>query len=285
MYQIFISLIVASTLWLVSCQTNQNHLSEKEFTQRYKDSLMQREPDANYEIQEDLKIKVSEGKHDMTIYLDNAYRAYTLQPDSLASIFSDYLNSSISSLTKTELINKNSIVPVIKPFKYIEDVKSLDHGNTSLDSLIYYEPYNDELIIVYAEDTELNIRYLQKHIIDSLNIGLDTLRDFAFNNLRKILPDVEIINSGGKFGILAGGVYEASLILSKTMWNKENFSVDGNIVIAMPTRDMVYVTGSKNKQEINKLKSLALKDFENENYQVSPFLFRYNGTAFERFRD
>lgn len=285
MYQIFISLIVASTLWLVSCQTNQNHLSEKEFTQRYKDSLMQREPDANYEIQEDLKIKVSEGKHDMTIYLDNAYRAYKLQPDSLASIFSDYLNSSISSLTKTELISKNSIVPVIKPLKYIEHVKSLDHGNTSLDSLIYYEPYNDELIIVYAEDTELNIRYLQKHIIDSLNIGLDTLRDFAFNNLRKILPDVEIINSGGKFGILAGGVYEASLILSKTMWNKENFSVDGDIVIAMLTRDMVYVTSSKNKQEINKLKSLALKDFENENYQVSPFLFRYNGTAFERFRD
>ena len=44
---------------------------------------MQREPDANYEIQENLKIKVSQGKHDMTIYLDNAYRAYTLQPDSL----------------------------------------------------------------------------------------------------------------------------------------------------------------------------------------------------------
>lgn len=265
-----------------SCQTAHNKLTEHDFTLLYIDSLEKNMPDAAFDIVGPLEIKVKANQEDITVYLDNAYRAYQNEPDAIATIIRDYINSTASASIKTRPINKNSIVPVIRSFKYLEDLESVNHGDTALAELIYYEKYNDDLIILYAEDTEYNVRYLNETDIDTLQIGKDTLQHFAFGNLRKILPEVEIVGANGNFSIVAGGIYETSLILSNSMWNKTNFPVDGDIVIVIPTRDMVYVTGSNNKEHISELAVLARQDFENENYQVSPHLYRYNVDHFER---
>lgn len=83
--------------------------------------------------------------------------------------------------------------------------------------------------------------------------------------------------------ITAGGFHEASLILLSSLWTKENFDVDGDIVAIIPNRDILIVTGSNNKQGISKLKEMANDFYQTGNYSISPFLFKWNGYKFERF--
>lgn len=81
----------------------------------------------------------------------------------------------------------------------------------------------------------------------------------------------------------AGGVYEASLILLPSIWTKENFPVDGDFIVAIPTRDLLMITGSKNKEGIDKLKEIVNDAYTNGNYQVSSNLFRWTGKTFEKY--
>ncbi|MDP4268335.1 MAG: hypothetical protein Q8880_13005 [Bacteroidota bacterium] len=61
------------------------------------------------------------------------------------------------------------------------------------EPLIVYERYNDQLVIVYGEDTEKSISYFTQDDFSKLNISKDTLLDFSINNLRRILPDIQKI--------------------------------------------------------------------------------------------
>lgn len=72
--------------------------------------------------------KVKTNQEDITVYLDNAYRAYQNEPDSIATIIQDYINSTTSASIKTRPINKNSIVPVVRSFKYLEDFESVNRN-------------------------------------------------------------------------------------------------------------------------------------------------------------
>jgi uncharacterized protein YtpQ (UPF0354 family) len=83
--------------------------------------------------------------------------------------------------------------------------------------------------------------------------------------------------------ITAGGNFEASLILLDDIWTKENMPVDGQIVIAIPTRDLLLVTGSKNIEGISKIKSMAAEAWGQGPYQLLPDLFIWNGKRFEPY--
>lgn len=281
MFRILVYTIIlfAAGYVLKSCSNNkkQNTLSEVEFTQLYLDSLKVRNPTVDFKIDSILTISSSK---DIVHYLDNIYRAYNNEPTALKDILYDYLNASDASY-KSIPYDKNQLIPIIKSNKYIDDLKSLGKGDFHKE--IYYENYNSDLIILYAIDGDHNISYLNKESLDTLNIKTDTLQNFAFNNLRKLIPTPEIVGGEGKFGIVAGGNFESSLILSKIMWNKDNFPVNGDIVIAIPTREMIYTVGSNDKEAIDKLRITTKESFENDNYQVSPYLYKYDGKMFVRY--
>ena len=44
----------------------------------------------------------------------------------------------------------------------------------------------------------------------------------------------------------AGGDYEASLLLFDDIWRDGQVKVDGDIVVAVPAKDVLLVTGSNN---------------------------------------
>ncbi|MCV5532945.1 hypothetical protein OFN26_30165, partial [Escherichia coli] len=77
--------------------------------------------------------------------------------------------------------------------------------NASLD--FAWEDFNDELIILFAEDGSETMRYLMRY-----EVTID--REKAISNLKQILPEVtaEIVDTGANDGkvavISAGGTYE-----------------------------------------------------------------------------
>jgi len=182
----------------------------------------------------------------------------------------------------TKPIQKNRIVPVIKPNDYLEILQAQNKNNEEAQNAIY-EQYNEDLIIVYMQDTEYSLSSINMESFEKLGIEKDKLLDFSIKNLKEILPEIQGGRENGSYYILAGGTFEASLILLETLWTKENFIVNGDFVIAIPCRDLLAITGSNDMAGIENLKSFAEKMYREGDHHISPFLYIWNGEKFEKF--
>jgi uncharacterized protein YtpQ (UPF0354 family) len=267
------------------CSAQLKIISEQEFSKIYMDSLKQTYPTVSFEVVDNLTITASDNGKEFKYYLDNAYKEYKLDPKSLSEIIKRYIAASAELYKEKKPIRTENIIPVIKPIDYLDELKKISKENgEEKESWIVYEKYNDELIVVFGEDTENSIAYFTQTDFEKLNINKDTLLEFSIENLRRILPNIEKIGEKNLYGLAAGGYLEASLILLPKLWTKENFDILGDIVVSIPNKDLIFITGTENKVELNKVKEMTEKSYNEGNGPVSPYLFKWNGKKFERLK-
>jgi uncharacterized protein YtpQ (UPF0354 family) len=277
--------ILLSGVFLISCNIKNNTVTVKEFTKQYFDSLTNKFPTAKFTIVDDSTIESKFQDNEIRISVDNAYREYQAEPDSLRQVLNKYLTVTSELYSLKGEINIGRIVPIIKPVSYLDDIKNVANKmGATKDVEGVYEKYNDQLIIAYAEDTKNSIRYLTHDDLKSLSIKTDSLKSIATRNLDRLLTNIQRRGRDGVFMLTAGGDYEASIILLDNIFIKESLPVKGDFVIAIPNRDMLLVTGSDDKAGISKIKEVATKSFATGNHQVSQWLFKWNGKAFEKFQ-
>jgi len=271
-------------LILLSCNIQSKVMTTKEFTKIYSDSLSARFPQAKFKIIDDSTIESSYNKNTIRVSVDNAFKEYQSEPDSLETVLTRYLSVASEFYSPREKVSQDRIVPIIKPISYLEDIKDIANkmgGGKDVEGV--YEKYNDQLIIAYAEDTKSSIRYLTHDDIKSLSINIDSLKSIATNNLDRLLTNIQGKGGNGVFMLTAGGDYEASVILLNNILTKESFPVNGDFVIAIPTRDVLLITGSNDPAGITKIKDAAKKTYETGSYQVSEYLYKWNGKIFEKY--
>ena len=270
----------------VSCQNNKSTLfSENAFTKIFLDSLKKKNPGSKYTIKQDLQIDEEKGEANFTHFLDNAYTMYRNEPDSISAVINLYLRAGSDLSENEKPIQKNRIIPVIKDSGYINEMAITLNKMNKPDSQVslVFEKYNEKLVIVYAEDNENGIAYFTDERFRELGINRDSLQSIALRNLDNVLPEIQIMGGNGYYMLTAGGNYETSLILLSDIWTNKNLKVKGDIVIAIPTRDLLLVTGSKDAASLKKLRAVAREAWETEPYQLTPDLFRWNGKKFEPF--
>lgn len=163
------------------------------------------------------------------------------------------------------------IIPIIKDHRFVLESSNLTEN---LDDHVY-EKYNSDLYIFYAEDLESNISYLKKEDLKSLNLEFNELKNLAIENLNSIIENIERNGNKEIFMLIAGGNYESSLILLD-IWNHDNFPVSGEIIVAIPARDLLFVTGSNSISEIDELKNRVKEINETGDHIVSNKLFKMN---------
>lgn len=266
---------------LFSCNSQTSVMKKNEFAKVYVDALRKSYPSINFEVNSDLTITSKKGDLNYNHYIDNAYIAYTAEPDSISSIISNLLASTADLYAIKEGIVIDNIIPVIKPNEYLEEVNSLNKDGSAFPMIT--EKYNDQLIIAYAEDSKSSIKYMTEDNFKHLSISRDSLKSIALRNFGKIIPDIQRQGDKGLYMITAGGSYEASLILLSSIWTRENFPVDGAFIVAIPNRDLLMVTGSNNNIGISKLKEIVADSYKNGNYQISEYLYKWTGDKFEKY--
>jgi uncharacterized protein YtpQ (UPF0354 family) len=149
---------------------------------------------------------------------------------------------------------------------------------------IVYETYNEQLIVVYAEDTPTSVRYFPASEFEKTGIPLSELRNLAVANLQRMLPAIEGQGVEGMYMLSAGGDYEASLILFEEIWsNPDNFAAAGQPVISIPNRDMILVTGSEEVDKMEIMKKITAEAYSNGHHSLSPYLYKWDGTHVVRF--
>lgn len=245
---------------------------------------MRRFPKEQFTLLNDSTILCKSNAHDFRIFTDNAYIAYRDEPDSLPSVFDMYINASNDLFCPRSPIDIHRIIPTIKSIEYLTKIQDLtrEMGATKKTDFVY-EKYNDQLIIIYAEDNENSVQTLTHKDLENLSLNKDSLRVIATRNLDSLLTKIEKRGENGTYMITAGGNYEASIILLKYIFTKKNLLVNGDYVIAIPTRDILLVTGSKNQKGLNNIRKTAKEIFETGNYLVSQYLFKWDGNKFEPF--
>ncbi|WP_416864385.1 MAG: DUF1444 family protein [Imperialibacter sp.] len=254
-------------------------MDEKQFTDLYKTELEKRFPDIEYEITDVLKITASNDGGKVQHYVDNAFREYISRPSDLYEIIGKYVDASGELYSPSEKIDVNRIVPVIKDVGYLSHIMDLAKGDSAKIDLVY-EYLNDELVILYSEDLETSVSIFNKEDFLATGIDFADLRQLSISNLQSVLPDMEKSEiEHDIFMVTAGGYYESSLLLLDGIWNKDNFPVDGNIVIAIPARDILLVTSSDDKEAMDKLEKMALSIVETADHYLLPTLFERLGDS------
>ena len=252
-------------------------LNETEFSTEFAKRLIDKIEGLKIYSIKGLEIQTEyENSNEYKHFLNNCYSEYLREPESIEEVFEKYLNSSNSLYKPNETINISDILPVIKDERFIQSVLEI---NPDFEKNHTYEKYNDELYIFYVEDTETNINYLTQEDFEKLNIEKSELKKIAIENLTNSI-EIERHGENGYFMLLADGNYESSMILLD-IWSKENFKVNGEIVVGIPSRDLLIITGKNDTENIKKLKQTINEINENGDHLVSEKLFEYKNGKFE----
>lgn len=255
-------------------------------------------PSAKVTVTGELQIKMrSATGNTTTTDLRNAYRLYVLEPQSLNKLIERYVGvlAETSRLGDANaVLDRSRIIPILKPRQWVEGMQQALLQNKASSALevaqnrtaspvqVLSEPFNDELSVVYVEDRPVSLRFLTTR--DDVGDRVK-LPELALANLRRLLTKVEM--AGGEDGIFiadTGGNYEASLLLSNRLWSSGQIKVDGEIVVAVPIKEALFVTGSQNQKGIARLRALAA-ELATGPYALTTALFVYRDGKFVRFEE
>lgn len=251
--------------------------TEIEFSEKFAKRLVEKVNGLKIYSINGLKIQTEyENSNKFKHFLDNCYSEYLREPKNIEDIFLKYLNSAKSLYKSSENINISNILPVIKDERFLESIEAIN-PNFELNHI--FEKYNNELYIFYVEDTETNINYLTKDDFEKLNIKKEELQKIAIENLSNSI-EIEKHGEDGYFMLVADGNYESSLILLD-IWNEENFEVSGKIIIGIPSRDVLLVTGKNDYENIERLSKTISEINESGDHLVCEKLFVYKNGKFE----
>lgn len=254
----------------------------REFTEKVARALAAKLPAQTITIAGELElaIKRADGSQ-ISLSLGNRYHDYARDPASLQAIVNTYAAGIAESATAgtAAKVDRARIVPVIKDRRWLAETRRMLKASGKEP---VFEDLNSELVVVYAEDSSKRVRYLTDS--EDLGVARKDLRKLAVANLGRILPKVEMRQHDDAFALLsAGGDYEASLLLFDDIWNGGQIKVDGDIVVAVPAKDVLLVTGSHNRKGLEVVRQLAAKFAGQQRYALTDVLFVYRNGRFTAF--
>jgi uncharacterized protein YtpQ (UPF0354 family) len=262
-------------------------INEAEFTKKYVSVVKKKAAGIKAEIKSSLEIEFTTSNGEKaTTYLNNAYNEYLSSPNDIDDIMERYSTAlSVTNSTLNEDLGKERIFPVIKDIEYIRQITELMKRKEENGKFpFYYQKLNEVLYVLYAFDTPSSIRYMPKEDIEKLGVKEDSLLGLSKANLRKAIPSLQVQGDPSTFSMLiADGTYEASFLLFDDLWTKEQFPVQGDIVVYVPSRDLVLITGSKDSEGLEKVRSIVHNPETQWSHTVSEIGFIRSGNEWKVF--
>ena len=195
-----------------------------------------------------------------------------------------YVQAILESQDTDKTPERSQIVPIIKDRAWLKEIERNSKASGVKGSADYlHQELNEELFVFYAEDRPQSVRFLTADAVRAANVSQEELRNLAVTNLKALLPRIELSEIPPMLMLTAGGDYEASLLLFDSIWSSGQIKVEGEIVVAIPARDVLIITGSKNKAGLKKLRETAKKVASEANYTLTDKLFVYRDGKFVVF--
>lgn len=128
----------------------------------------------------------------------------------------------------------------------LEDLEPEDEEDIVLDEFL------GTLAVGYAPGPDYQA-LLTWQDLQRLGASQDALRAYAFDLLSKSAADVQVVGQPPALMLSFGG-WESSAVLVDEFWERMAAQVPGELVIGVPARDVVVVTGSGSPPGIEKVR-------------------------------
>ena len=286
---IIFGLIVSSTVFAGS-----QYLSKKDFTASFIRKVSAELRGATFSTVSDLQIRSTNlGGYEINIFLYNAYDVYRAGQKPIGEIFNNQINSIKGQRLALENKDVKTILPVLKPKDYIVTIKKQlkDAGYEKENLPLYIEKLNDDIYILFVFDTPESMRFLSPEDLEELNISAINIRNIAKGNLENYYKNLSItiqqINTKGRGSVYmfsADGNYEASAILSSSLLQQDKIPLKSDFIVFVPARNKLLIVGVDDREGIQEASNLALKDYAELGYSISPYGYRKKGDRWERIR-
>lgn len=143
------------------------------------------------------------------------------------------------------------LVPLIRHRAMFEDAQErVPSGANPADAEFdLLTPFCGPLVVCYALDRGNRFEYVvSREDLAGGEIPADALPEAAVENLRAVLPELQVMREDGScYGIAAGGDYEPSLLLLPEVVRQMEERVAGDLVASIPARDLLFLTGSEDE--------------------------------------
>jgi uncharacterized protein YtpQ (UPF0354 family) len=111
--------------------------------------------------------------------------------------------------------------------------------------------YLDDVVVGYTGGPPYGERLVTWDDLEDIGLSRRELRYEAAMNLDSMLDDVRIYGQPPALMLSFDG-WESSLLLADEYWESLERSVPGELVIGVPARDVVIVTGSRSRTGLEK---------------------------------
>ena len=160
---------------------------------------------------------------------------------------------------------RENIVALVRqfqgPLRKFQDIKLLTDMKVQglenqPDMLPLIDTFVGDLDIRYVFDADSGYRYLTGRDLQSLRLTRDQLPALALANQRRLYPKITVERPTAFVGMFAnGGDLEPSKMLDFDFWEKEKSRFGGEIVCAVPARDICWFTGLKPAENVSNLRA------------------------------
>lgn len=260
-------------------------LSPDAFTRRFAETLNERDPALSVTIAGEMELRIVDAAGDESAaFLDNAYRDYLADPAALSQILGRHADVVVNRPKDADNHDRSAIVPIIKDRGWLKEATAALEARGDEPPQPVFEALNDELVILYAFDYPTHVAYLIPENLEELSLERSELRALAVENLGALLSDIQLLAGEDILMLTAGGDYDASLLLLDDVWSSGQIEVEGEIVVAIPARDALLITGSENAAGMAELRKLATAIRAEASYALTDTLFVYREGGFARLR-
>jgi uncharacterized protein YtpQ (UPF0354 family) len=261
----------------------QQKLSPRAFTLEIAAAIRAAVPSATVTVKRELEVEIdySNGQN-VIAELTTSYNAYVKEPQRLKSLIDLHVERlATDEWAKAQVkLDHSTIIPVVKNRKWLEDIeRKIKDGGGDQKQLV--EDFVDDLVVAYAEDTPNIFRYITTREYKG---RWEHLRPLALENLKRVAPSIKIrgINEHVR-AVSAGDDYTSSLLLVGPFWSSsDRFKAKGDVVVAIPARDVILVTGSASGT-IRQFRGLVADLYAKGPHSLSQTLLVYRNNRFTKF--
>jgi uncharacterized protein YtpQ (UPF0354 family) len=257
--------------------------SKRHFRDRFIATVRELRPLVEIRVTGDLEIELVEpgSGERRDIWLGRAYKEFERDPQRADEIIGRHLGSIRDSQERSSASLADAIVPLIKDRNWVESQRSaIAKISPEAPFDMWIEDYNDELVVAYAE-FRASLRFVTRKDVAASGKSYDELRVIALENLRRRTHQRTVHGDSQPYLVAVGGNLEASVILDDHLWTSGLVEVTGELLIGIPDRDSLLVTGVTEPGDVFRLASAVDSLYRSEPYPITHQLFARSADRFQ----
>lgn len=216
------------------------------------------------------------------VFLDNlaARAADAPNVDALVDLVLDFAGNTVASIDESAMeATPRQVRAVLKPLGWAADVSAQQRGPSPIAAV----PFVADIEVVFVIDLPSSMQMLTLGSAEDLGIAPADLPGLAYQNMTEALPTLPFERhpeEASLFVLTAGDAYDASRLLLPALWSEARRAVRGDLLVAAPSRDLVYFTGSETPGGPEALREWAERGVARGDYVISPEILRWTESGF-----